>query len=345
MLLPRKWRNLALAMVTVTVLCNLLALKQMPDSSSRGIRVADVPDNPASVQQASRESISRKLGSSKGSSSSGGTGALKRWVLSGRLTSKQRTDSAGAVSGQQMVDSGKGTAEASQQLGTSEELYNSHPRFGQQSQVARSTSKQAAEDANLAEGEGKEPNEGVGSFADALVRNASIARPQNLVQLSEAFRQQQVRAHSFCLCTVTSHFLRAMVRQLGDIQPCVYSVLLHPDIELVARRAKHGKHFSFWAQVQVAEAVKASRIPSENNAVTQSPPIASATQSPPAELERAPAIQDALQGKAPVLTSPLLQPVKGRRPGIPWQHLFHHFCDGLRATVYQLMRSKSSLLT
>lgn len=303
-------------MVTVTLLCNLLALKQMPDSSSRSIRAADVPDNTASVQQASRESISRKLGSSKGSSSSGGTGALKRWVLSGRVTSKQQTDSAGAVSGQQMADSDKGIAEASQQLGTSEELYNSHPRFGQQSQVARSTSNQAAKDTKLAEGERKEPGEGAGSFADALVRNASIARPQNLVQLSEAFRQQQVGAPSFCLCTFTLHFLGAMAGQQREVHIRINSLPLHADIELVARKAKQGKHFPSWAQVQVAEAVKASQIPSDNTAATQSPPIASAAQSLPAELKRAPAIQDALQGKAPVSSSPLLQPVKGRRPAI-----------------------------
>jgi hypothetical protein len=203
MILPRKWKNLTMAMVTVTVLCNLLALKQMPDSSSRSIIAADVPDNKAYVQQTSRENVSRKLGSSKDSSSSSGTGTLKRWVLSGRVTSKQRPDSGDSVGGQQMRGSNKNIAEASRQLGTSEALYNSHPRFGQQFQTAPLTGKQATENGRLAEEEDKEPGEESRSFAGALASNASNARPQNLVQLSEAFRQKQVGAPSFSLCLST----------------------------------------------------------------------------------------------------------------------------------------------
>ncbi len=193
MLLPRKWRNLALGMITVTILCNLLVLKQMPDSSSRTIRAVTRPEEQHEDAAQPRESISRKLGSTKGSSFSGSTGVLKRWILSGDKQSKQRNNTTVGQSDKQQAQSGELASEASLEHETSEQLYNSHPRFGQQNLAARSSSKQAAkEPAPAQDAQQLEASEQLGDIASSLVSNASNARPQNLVQLAEAFRQQQV---------------------------------------------------------------------------------------------------------------------------------------------------------
>ncbi len=193
MLLPRKWRNLALGMITVTILCNLLVLKQMPDSSSRTIRAVTRTEEQHGEPAQHRESISRKLGSTKGSSFSGSTGVLKRWILSGDTQSKQHNSTTVEQSDKQGAQSAELGSEAAPEHETSEQLYNSHPRFGQQNLAARSSSKQAAKEP--AHGQGAQQldaSEQPGDIASSLVSNASNARPQNLVQLAEAFRQQQV---------------------------------------------------------------------------------------------------------------------------------------------------------
>lgn len=192
MLLPRKWRNLALGMVTVTILCNILVLKQMPDSSSRTIRAVARTEELREDAVQHRESISRKLGSTKASSFSGSTGVLKRWILSGNTPSKHHENITGGQSDKQQAHSGELPSENSLEHETSEQLYNNHPRFGQQNSAARSSSKQAAKEP--AQARTTQPlgmSEQPGDIA-SLVNNASNARPQNLVQLAEAFRQQQV---------------------------------------------------------------------------------------------------------------------------------------------------------
>ena len=197
MLLPRKWRNLALGMITVTILCNLLVLKQMPDSSSRTIRAVSRTEKPQGDATKRRESISRKLGSTTGSSFSESTGVLKRWILSGNALSKHRDNATDGQSDKQQAKIEELSSEASSEHETSEQLYNNHPRFGHQNLAARSSSKQAAK--GTAQAHNTQPlavSEQPGDIASSLVSNASIARPQNLVQLAEAFRQQQV--HQNC---------------------------------------------------------------------------------------------------------------------------------------------------
>ena len=204
MLLPRKWRNLALGMITVTILCNLLVLKQMPDSSSRTIRAVTRTEEEHGDAAQTRGSTSRKLGSTKGTSFSGSTGVLKRWILSGDAHSKQRANSTAEESDQQRAENGELSSEGSLEHETSEQLYNSHPRFGQQNLAARSLGKQAAKEPTHAQSAQQlEASEQPGDIASSLVSNASTARPQNLVQLAEAFRQQQVvqsPEHEPCPC-------------------------------------------------------------------------------------------------------------------------------------------------
>ena len=193
MLLPRKWRNLALGMITVTILCNLLVLKQMPDSSSRTIKAVSRTEEAHSDAAQPRESISRKLGSTKGSSFSGSTGVLKRWILSGKAHSKQQQTITAGQDSSQETEGGIFSPHLSLERKTSDQLYNSHPRFGHQIQAARSSSRQAAkEPAHTHNTQPAEASRELGDIARSLVSNASNVRPQNLVQLAEAFRQQQV---------------------------------------------------------------------------------------------------------------------------------------------------------
>ncbi len=193
MLLPRKWRNLALGMITVTILCNLLVLKQMPDSSGRTIRAVTRTEEQHGDAAQHRESVSRKLGSTKDSSFSGSTGVLKRWILSGKAHAKHRDNTTTGQSAEQQRQSGQLSSKDPPAHETSEQLYKSHPRFGQQNLAARSSSKQAAkEPAHARDAQPIETSERPGDIASSLVSNGSNARPQNLVQLAEAFRQQQV---------------------------------------------------------------------------------------------------------------------------------------------------------
>lgn len=197
MIFSRKWRNLALAMLTVTILCNLLVLKQMPDSSSRSIRAVSRPQEQHSGAdlQVFRENISRKLGSTTITSSSSSGGVLKRWVLGRGRASKQHDDPRATQSSQAVVESHENSSEIALDAGSSEQLYMNHPRFGQQNSAARSASKQAAQDSvAIQENQKIAADTEVGDIAGSLNSTVPQARPQNLVQLSEAFRQQQVRA-------------------------------------------------------------------------------------------------------------------------------------------------------
>ena len=180
-------------MITVTILCNLLVLKQMPDSSGRTIRAVTRTEEQHGDAAQPRESISRKLGSTKGSSLSGSTGVLKRWILSGDAHAKHRDNTTAEVRDEQQTQSGLLGSKDSPAHETSEELYKSHPRFGQQNLAARSSSKQASkEPAHIQRAQAVEASEEAGDIASSLASNGSSARPQNLVQLAEAFRQQQV---------------------------------------------------------------------------------------------------------------------------------------------------------
>ena len=189
MLFSRKWRNLALGMLTVTVLCNVLVLKQMPASPSRSIKAVKNPKDLHSEPHVSRDTTSRKLGFTNTTTSK----VTKRWVYSIGAASERRSNSKASQSSGARANSDTTTQEFSSQSESSEQLYMSHPRFGQQSLPAQSADGQAT--AGIAAGGDagtRAAAEEVGNIASSLHGNASEARPQNLVQLSEAFRQQQV---------------------------------------------------------------------------------------------------------------------------------------------------------
>ena len=196
MLLSRKWRNLALGMLTVTILCNVLVLKQMPDSPSRSISaIKDPKDLHNSEPRVSRDSTSRKLGFTNSTNSK----VTKRWVYSIGAASERHSNSKTSQSSGIRANKDTTTQSSSSQSESSEQLYMSHPRFGQQSSAARSSDGQAT--TGIAAGGGGDAGtaaaaEKVGNIAGSLHGNASEARPQNLVQLSEAFRQQQVPLQS-----------------------------------------------------------------------------------------------------------------------------------------------------
>ena len=189
MLFSRKWRNLALGMLTVTILCNVLVLKQMPDSPSRSMKAVKDPKDLHPEPHVSRDSTSRKLGFTNTTTSK----VTKRWVYSIGAASERRSSSKASQSSGERADSDSKTQGSSSHSESSEQLYMSHPRFGQQSLPARSSDGQVTTE--IAEGSNtgtRAAAEEVGNIASSLRGNASEARPQNLVQLSEAFRQQQV---------------------------------------------------------------------------------------------------------------------------------------------------------
>jgi len=123
-------------------------MRQMPDSSSKSIRAVSRSEE----QRSSRESISRKLGSTMSTSSSGTTGVLKRWVLSNGGRSKQPDDIKAGQGIQHLLQTERNSSEVSSQLESSEQLYKSHPRFGQQGLAARASSKQAARETEGSQG-------------------------------------------------------------------------------------------------------------------------------------------------------------------------------------------------
>ena len=177
-------------MLTVTVLCNVLVLKQMPDSSSRSMKAVKTPKDLLNPEpHVSRESTSRKLGFTNSTSSK----VTKRWVYSIGAASERHSNSKASQTSGTTADRDSTMQGSSSQSESSEQLHMSHPRFGQQSLAARSSDGQAT--AGIAEGGNAgtiAAAEEVGNIASSLHGNASEARPQNLVQLSEAFRQQQV---------------------------------------------------------------------------------------------------------------------------------------------------------
>lgn len=177
-------------MLTVTILCNVLVLKQMPDSPSRSMKAVKSSKDVLNPEpHVSRESTSRKLGFTNSTTSK----VTKRWVYSIGAASERHSNSKSSQSSVTRANTDTTTQGSSSQSEFSEQLYMSHPRFGQQSIAARSSDGQAT--AAIAEGSDAgtiAADEEVGNIAGSLHGNVSEARPQNLVQLSEAFRQQQV---------------------------------------------------------------------------------------------------------------------------------------------------------
>ena len=181
-------------MLTVTILCNVFVLKQMPDSPSRSMKAVGNPKDLLHPEpRVSRDSTSRKLGFTNSTTSK----VTKRWVYSIGAASERHSNSKASQSSGASTHSDTTAQAASSQTESSEQLYMSHPRFGQQSLPAQSSDGQTTTGAaERGIGGALVAAEEVGNIASSLHGNASEARPQNLVQLSEAFRQQQVLLQS-----------------------------------------------------------------------------------------------------------------------------------------------------
>ena len=340
MLFSRKWRTLALGMLTVTILCNVLVLKQMPDSPSRSMKAVKNPKDLHSEPHVSRDSTSRKLGFTNTTTSK----VTKRWVYSIGAASERRSNSKASQSSGARANSDTTAQGSSSQSESSEQLYMSHPRFGQQSLPSQSADGQAT--AGIAAGSDagtRAAAEEVGNIASSLRGNASEARPQNLVQLSEAFRQQQVliqsdagpsyvcmlmtpmarhstggvfldAARHACILCYTRTFVPSHVQALPWYETAMRGLTYDISPNSLMRRCNlctslqeliHSpRAFTEAAcvQEQLPAVVKATGNASEGKVATK-----------PEQRDRAPRLEDALHGKAPVLEDVSSLPHEGKQ--------------------------------
>ena len=326
-------------MLIVTILCNVLVLKQMPDSPSRSMKAVKNPKDLHPEPHVSRDSTSRKLGFSNTTTSK----VTKRWVYSIGAASERRSSSKASQSSGARADSDSTTQGSSSRSESSEQLYMSHPRFGQQSLPARSSDGQGT--TGIAAG-GDAGNraaaEEVGNIASSLRVNASEARPQNLVQLSEAFRQQQVlirsdvgpshvcmlmtamachstggvfldAARHICILCYTRTFGPTHVQAPPQYEAAMRHLTYNISPELpgetvqfmyLPSQTHSPRAFTEAAcvQEQLAAVVRATGNASEGKVATK-----------PEQRDCAPGLEDALHGKAPVLEDVLPLPPKGKQ--------------------------------
>ena len=203
----KPWKTLALSMVAITVLFNVLLMREMPDGSAGSIRTVrgSASDSSHSSNFRKGEPVPRRLGSAivRGSVQISKPGLLKRWILRGSTASESVASDSQPLSQDSLADRTKPTGQSG------EEKYASHPHFAGRSPVLSDAQQSSASNANPSDGgEGSldtpgvvqsvattEESSGTGaSNASGLIaelKEELIERPARLESLSEAFAQRQ----------------------------------------------------------------------------------------------------------------------------------------------------------
>ncbi len=202
----KSWKSMALIMLTITVLFNVLLMREMPDSSAGSIGSDRKTTTDGSQRRG--ETISRRLGAaeSRGATTMSTQGLLKRWILRGKSAPEQRATSSSSQPRNTVAN------DSTKKDQSGEEKYLSHPHFAGRSPVASDTaqSAQSSQDPlvddsakqgdqhlsissqGLPEGEGTAASGAPNASAlNAELTQALIERPARLESLSEAFAQRQ----------------------------------------------------------------------------------------------------------------------------------------------------------
>ncbi len=194
-------------MVAITVLFNVLLMREMPDGSARSIRPVRSSASHSSHSSTFRkgEPVPRRLGSAnvRGSVQISKPGLLKRWILRGSTAFESVASDSPPLSQDTPADRAKAKGQSG------EEKYASHPHFAGRSPVIPDAQQSSNRNANPSDGGGGsldapgvvhsvaagEDNTGIGAVnASGLIaelKEELIERPARLESLSEAFAQRQ----------------------------------------------------------------------------------------------------------------------------------------------------------
>lgn len=203
----KPWKTLALSMVAITVLFNVLLMREMPDGSAGSIRTvrSSASDSSHSSNVRKGEPVPRRLGSAsvRGSVQISKPGLLKRWILRGSTASESVATDSSPLSQDSLADRTNPKGQSG------EEKYASHPHFAGRSPVLSDAQQSSASSVDPSDGGGGNLNtagvvHGVTAAKDdtgtgainasgliAELKEELIERPARLESLSEAFAQWQ----------------------------------------------------------------------------------------------------------------------------------------------------------